>query len=90
MGQGTDGDRPIISSRAAKLAAGRQRSSRAKISGTKRRNHTSWPSANNKNLSHLINSLRDQWLGPGAVSLGGSGINRELRCPVIYDQNHWR
>jgi hypothetical protein len=20
--------------------------------------------------------------------LGGSGINRELRCPVQYDQNH--
>ena len=22
--------------------------------------------------------------------LGSSGINRELRCPVKYDQSHWR
>jgi hypothetical protein len=60
VGQGTDGYRAIVSSHAAKFGAGHQRSSGAQICGTKRGNHASWPGANNKHVSHLINSIRDK------------------------------
>jgi hypothetical protein len=57
MGQGTNGDRAVVSSHPAKFGAGHERSSGAQICSTKCRNHASWPSANNKHVSHLINSV---------------------------------
>jgi hypothetical protein len=57
MGQGADGYRAIVGGHAAEFRAGHQRGPRTQICGTKRRSNASRPGANNKHVSHLVNSI---------------------------------
>jgi hypothetical protein len=76
MGQGTDGYRAIVRCHAAKFGAGHQRGPRTQICSTKRRSNARGPGANNKHVSHLINSIRDK----SSKRLSTSAADATLGC----------